>query len=317
MSTPTLRIGTRRSALARVQADWVRDKLQARFADINVALVPMQTSGDKLLDAPLAKFGGKGLFVKELEEGLLDRRIDLAVHSLKDVPAELPPGLHLGAICEREDPRDVLVAPAHRELGRLPEGARVGTGSLRRRAQLMARRPDLEIVPLRGNVATRLEKIERQGLDGVILALAGLRRLGLEGRATEVIDPAILVPAIGQGALGIECRTDDPETNARIAVLTHDESRIRAESERAFLARLGGGCQVPIGAYATLEGERLTLRAFLGTPDGKRVLTGERTAAATEAEGLGRGLAEEFIGRGAEAILAEIEAAFGSEGEGA
>jgi hydroxymethylbilane synthase len=316
VSTPTLRIGTRRSALARAQADWVREKLQAHFADMNVALVPMQTSGDKLLDAPLAKFGGKGLFVKELEEGLLGRRIDLAVHSLKDVPAELPRGLHLGAICEREDPRDVLVAPAHRQLDRLPEGARLGTGSLRRRAQLMARRPDLEIVPLRGNVATRLEKIDRQGLDGVILALAGLRRLGLEERVTEVIDPAILLPAIGQGSLAIECRADDPETNARVAVLTHGESRIRAESERAFLARLGGGCQVPIGACATLEGERLTLRAFLGTPDGKRVLRGERAAPAPEAETLGRGLAEEFIGRGAEAILAEMEAAFESGGGG-
>jgi hydroxymethylbilane synthase len=176
----------------------------------------------------------------------------------------------------------------------------VGTGSLRRQAQLKVRRPDLEIVPLRGNVATRLEKIERQGLDGVILAMAGLRRLGLEGHVTEAIDPAILLPAIGQG----------------IAVLTHGESRIRSVSERAFLGRLGGGCQVPIGAYATLEGERLTLRAFLGTPDGKRVLTGERAAAAGEAEALGRGLAEEFIGRGAEAILAEIEAAFESGSEG-
>jgi hydroxymethylbilane synthase len=290
----------------------VREKLQARFPDLAVALVPMETSGDKLLDAPLAKFGGKGLFVKELEEGLLDRHIDLAVHSLKDVPVELPKGLHLGTICEREDPRDALVAPAHRKLDRLPQGARVGTGSLRRQAQLMARRPDLEIVPLRGNVATRLEKIKREGLDGVILALAGLRRLGLEEHITEVLDPAVMLPAIGQGALGIECRADDSGTNGRIAVLAHGESTIRAVAERAFLGRLGGGCQVPIGAYATLDGDRLDLRAFLGTPDGRRTITGERPGAARDAEALGSDLAEEFLGRGAGAILEELEAAFGS-----
>jgi hydroxymethylbilane synthase len=307
MSAGTLRIGTRRSSLARVQAAWVRDALTARFPDRPVELVPMETKGDKLLDAPLAKLGGKGLFVKELEEGLLDGRIDLAVHSLKDVPVDLPAGLHLGAVCEREDPRDALVAPAHRAFVKLPRGARVGTSSLRRQSQLLAVRPDLCIVPLRGNVQTRLEKLEREGLDAVVLAFAGLRRLGLDKRATEILDPCVSLPAIGQGSLAIECRAEDAGTNAYVCALDHPESALAARTERAFLATLGGGCQVPLGAYAVIEGDGVWLRAFVATPDGKRMVAGERRGRAEEGDALGCSLAEDLARRGAAEILAELE----------
>lgn len=312
MTQERLRIGTRRSALARAQSGWVGDRLAALHGGLAIDLVPMETQGDKLLDAPLAKFGGKGLFVKELEEALLEGRIDLAVHSLKDVPITLPEGLHLGAICEREDPRDALVAPRHGGFDDLPRGARVGTSSLRRQAQLKARRPDLEIVPLRGNVQTRLDKIEREGLSAVVLALAGLRRLGLEDRVTEIFDPEVSLPAIGQGALAIECRVRDAETNARLAPLAHAESTLAVRAERAFLARLGGGCQVPLGAYATLQGVALHLRAFVGSPDGTRTVSGERRGPAEEGESIGRALAEDLIARGAEEIIAELELALGS-----
>ena len=312
MTGARLRIGTRRSALARAQSGWVRERLASLHPGLAIDLVPMETQGGKLLDAPLAKFGGKGLFVKELEEALLDGRIDLAVHSLKDVPVALPGGLHLGAICEREDPRDALVSPRHGVFEKLPRGARVGTSSLRRQAQLKARRPDLEIVPLRGNVQTRLDKIEREGLDAVVLALAGLRRLGLEEHVTEILDPEVSLPAIGQGALAIECRAEDPATNARVAPLVHPESASAARAERAFLARLGGGCQVPLGAYATLDGDRLHLRAFVGSPDGTRAVRGERRGAVEEGESIGRALAEDLIARGAEEIIADLERAFGA-----
>ncbi len=311
MTGGRLRIGTRRSALARAQSGWVRGRLAALHPGLAIDLVPMETQGDKLLDAPLAKFGGKGLFVKELEEALLDGRIDLAVHSLKDVPVVLPEGLHLSVICEREDPRDALVAPRHGGFDGLPRGARVGTSSLRRQAQLKSRRPDLTIVPLRGNVQTRLNKIEQENLDAVVLALAGLRRLGLEDRVTEILAPEVSLPAIGQGALAIECRAEDAQTNARLAPLRHAESTLATRAERAFLARLGGGCQVPLGAYATLEGDTLRLRAFVGSPDGERTVSGERRGPATDGESIGRALAEDLIGRGAEAIIAGLESAPG------
>ncbi len=311
MSPPGLRIGTRRSPLARAQAAWVRDRLAARHAWLPIALLPMETQGDRWLDAPLAKLGGKGLFVKELEEALLDGRIDLAVHSLKDVPVVLPEGLHLGAICEREDPRDALVAPRHGTFDRLPRGARVGTSSLRRQSQMKARRPDLDIVPLRGNVQTRLERFEREGLDAVVLALAGLRRLGLEDRVTEILDPEVSLPAIGQGALAIECRAKDATTNERLGPMAHAESTLATRAERAFLARLGGGCQVPLGAYATLEGPALRLRAFVGSPDGLRAVRGERRGPSVSGEAIGRALAEELIAAGAEEILADLEGAPG------
>ncbi len=309
MSSSLLRIGTRRSALARTQAEWVNAALARRYPELQLEIVAMETTGDKLIDVPLEQYGGKELFVKELEEALLDGRVDLAVHSLKDVPVEFPPGLHLAAVCEREDPRDALVSPAHTTLDQLPKKGRVGTSSLRRRAQLKAYRPDLEIVPIRGNVATRIGKIAREGLDGVVLALAGLRRLGLAAHATEIIDVSRFVPAIGQGALGIECRKDDAATNALVAALNHAESAKTAAAERGFLLRLGGGCQVPLGAYATLSnGGTIHIHAFVGTPDGLRVLRGSRSGPALQAEKLGRDLAGDLLDQGAGEILASLEA---------
>ncbi|MDP3938368.1 MAG: hydroxymethylbilane synthase [Deltaproteobacteria bacterium] len=311
MTPVSLRIGTRRSALARVQAEQMRAALSRHFPDLSLRLVPMQTSGDRLQGAPLAAAGGKALFVKELEEALLAGRIDLAVHSLKDVPAVLPAGLHLGAITEREDPRDALVAPEHGTLARLPAGARIGTGALRRQSQLLRRRPDILVVPLRGNVPTRIEKIEREGLDGVVLAFAGLRRLGLASRVTEVLDIATCVPAVGQGALGLECRADDARTNAMLSRLEHPASAVAAAAERAFLGRLGGGCQVPMGGHATVEDGEVMMRAFVGSPDGKRVVEGEQRGPEGSAAELGRALAEELLDRGA----GEILAALGAPGE--
>lgn len=304
MTPPPFRIGTRRSALARVQTEWVRASLSRHFPDLAIEVIPMETSGDRLRDAPLGSEGGKALFVKELEEALLAERIDVAVHSLKDVPADLPPGLRLGAITEREDPRDALVSPEHRTLDRLPAGARLGTGALRRRSQLLGARPDLVILPLRGNVGTRLDKIAREGLAGVVLALAGLRRLGLASRATEVLDPSLCVPAIGQGSLGLECRADDAATAGRIARLDHPVSAAAAAAERAFLGRLGGGCQVPMGGYAAMDGERIHMRAFVGSPDGTKALRDERSGPAGEAAAVGRALAEALLDRGAGEILA-------------
>jgi hydroxymethylbilane synthase len=305
-----IRIGTRRSALARTQAEWVRARLRAACPGVDARLVLIETQGDRLLGAPLAKFGGKGLFVKELEEGLLEGRVDIAVHSLKDVPVELPEGLHLAAICEREDPRDALVARRDARLAELPPGARVGTSSLRRQALLKTIRPDLQVVPIRGNVQTRLGRLDEGGVDAIVLALAGLRRLGLEAWATEVFDPGLFVPAIGQGALAIESRADDAGTNARAAKIDHGLSARAAAAERAFLARLGGGCQVPLGAYATLEDGELLLRAFLGSPDGARVIRGERRGGRADGEQIGRDLAEVFLAQGAGEIIAELEGLF-------
>jgi hydroxymethylbilane synthase len=304
----SLRIGTRRSALARTQTEWVRATLARQFPDLGIRVITMQTSGDRLRDVSLAGEGGKALFVKELEEALLANEIDLAVHSLKDVPAALPPGLHLGAVTEREDPRDALVAPEHRTLDRLPPGARLGTGALRRQSQLLGLRSDLSIVPLRGNVPTRLEKIAREGLAGVVLAFAGLRRLGLAERVTEVLDVSRCVPAVGQGSLGLECRVDDAETNAKLAALAHPASAVAAAAERAFLGRLGGGCQVPLGAHATVGGGEVALRAFVGTPDGARALRDERRGPEGSAAEVGRALAESLLDRGAGEILAALGA---------
>ncbi len=286
----------------------MRAALSRHFPHLSLTLVPMETSGDRLQAAPLAGDGGKALFVKELEEALLAGRIDLAVHSLKDVPAVLPAGLHLGAITEREDPRDALVAPEHGTLARLPAGARIGTGALRRQSQILRQRPDISVVPMRGNVPTRLDKIDREGLDGVVLALAGLRRLGLESRVTEVLDAAICVPAIGQGALGLECRVDDAGTNAMLARLEHPASAVAAAAERAFLGRLGGGCTVPMGGHATVEGGEVTMRAFVGSPDGRRTVEGERSGPAKEAVEVGRALAEALLEKGAGEILAALGA---------
>lgn len=306
MTMKTLRIATRKSPLALWQAEHVRDRLLEAHHGLRVELVRMTTQGDKVLDSPLAKIGGKGLFVKELEEGLLSGRADLAVHSMKDVPVELPAGLHLPVICEREDPRDAFVSRHYASLDQLPQGARVGTSSLRRQCQIKARRPDLEILNLRGNVNTRLAKLDGGEFDAVILAAAGLLRLGFAGRVTAYLDTTLSLPAIGQGAVGIECRSDDPEVNQLIAVLDHTPTHIRVSAERAMNHRLEGGCQVPIAGHAVLEDGALILRGLVGYPDGSQIIRGEIRGDPGDAAKLGTLLAEDLLARGAGAILKTV-----------
>ena len=309
MSKRPLRIATRKSPLALWQAEYVRDRLIAAHPGLEVELVRMTTQGDRVLDSPLAKVGGKGLFVKELEEGLLSGRADLAVHSMKDVPVELPEGLHLPVICEREDPRDAFVSTHFTSLDGLPPRARVGTSSLRRQCQLAARRPDLRILTLRGNVNTRLAKLDAGDFDAVILAAAGLLRLGFGDRITACLDTSISLPAIGQGAVGIECRSDDPTVNQLVAALNHVPTQIRVNAERAMNHRLEGGCQVPIAGHAVLEGDELLLRGLVGYPDGSHVVRGEIRGAAARAADLGIALADDLLARGAAAILKTVYAA--------
>lgn len=294
-------IATRKSPLALWQANFVAQALRAS-AGCEVELLPLVTEGDRILDAPLAKIGGKGLFVKEIEAALMDGRADLAVHSLKDVPTSLPPGLVLGAILEREDPRDALCAPRHLRFEALPPGARVGTSSLRRRAQLLARRPDLQVVEIRGNVGTRLSKLEKE-VDAVILARAGLVRLGLAERITEVLPPEEMLPAVGQGALAVEIREGDASTARLVGMLEHGESRDAVRAERALLARLEGGCQIPLAAHAVAQGEGLRLKARVGKPDGSLLLSAEGEGKRDEAEELGRRVAEDLLAQGAGEIL--------------
>ncbi len=303
-----LRIATRKSPLARWQANHVASLWRSRFPDAEVSLVEMTTAGDTFLEAPLQAVGGKGLFIKELEQALLEERADLAVHSLKDVTSAFPAGLGLVAVPEREDPRDAWVSPRGVKLLDLPRGARVGTSSLRRACLLKAARPDLEVVGLRGNVQTRLRKVEELQLAGTVLALAGLRRLGLDGHVTEVLPAELSLPAVGQGALALEAREADADTWARARSLEHPPTRIAIDAERAFLARLEGGCNVPLGGHAVLEGQQLWLRGFVGSPDGTQVLRGERRGPAAQAAALGRALAEELLGRGADRLLAALEA---------
>jgi len=301
-----LRVGTRGSALALWQAEWVRSQLIAAHPGLTVELVTIKTQGDKILDVPLAKVGGKGLFVKEIEEALLEGRVDLAVHSMKDVPAELLAGLHVAAMPLREDPRDVLVMGEGSGFADLPPGARVGTSSLRRAAQLLHLRADLKIETLRGNLDTRLRKLETQGLDAVVLAAAGIRRMGLSHLITQYLEPELMVPAVGQGALGIETRTEDAPTNKLVAGLTHLPTLVAVRAERAFLRRLQGGCQVPIGGYATLEGERLTLIGMVADLQGRRVIRRALQGEARRAEKIGEDLAEMVLAAGGAEILAEI-----------
>jgi hydroxymethylbilane synthase len=298
-----IRIATRKSPLAMWQAEHVAAALQAAHPGLQVELLGMSTQGDKILDTPLAKIGGKGLFVKELEQRMLAGDADIAVHSMKDVPVELPEGLHLPIIMEREDPHDAFVSNTHASLDELPEGAKVGTSSLRRQCQLFARRPDLEILPLRGNVNTRLKKLDDGEYDAIILAAAGLKRLGFGERIRTVISPEQSLPAIGQGAIGIECRSEDPRVNQLIAVLHHGDTADRVRAERAFNARLEGGCQVPIGGHAILEGDNIWLRGLVGEADGSELIEGEIRGPRGDAEALGVALAEELLARGADRIL--------------
>ncbi len=306
MTQEKIRIATRKSPLALWQAEYVKARLQQCHPGLEVELVKMVTQGDKILDAPLAKVGGKGLFVKELELGMLAGEVDIAVHSMKDVPVEFPEGLHLPVICEREDPRDAFVSNNYDSFDDLPQGARVGTSSLRRQCQLKARRPDLEIISLRGNVNTRLKKLDEGQYDAIILAAAGLKRLGFEQRIRATLDVNVSLPAIGQGAVGIECRRDDERVNTLIAPLNHPETAVRVRAERAMNARLEGGCQVPIGGYAELDHGVMLLRGLVGRPDGGEVVRGNIAGRPEDAEELGRALADDLLARGAREILQEV-----------
>lgn len=306
MSKQLIRIATRQSPLALWQAEHVRQLLCAQHPELEVTLVPMVTKGDVILDTPLAKVGGKGLFVKELELALLEQRADIAVHSMKDVPVEFPDGLGLVCICERDDPHDALVSNHYDSLDALPQGAIVGTSSLRRQCQLRAARPDLHIKDLRGNVGTRLSKLDNGEYDAIILAAAGLRRLGLEARIRAHLSVQQSLPAVGQGAIGIECRLDDARVRALLAPLNHADTADRVVAERAMNNRLQGGCQVPIGSYAELTGDQLYLRALVGAPDGSRMLQAEIRGPRTEAEQLGSALAEQLLDAGAGSILSAV-----------
>jgi hydroxymethylbilane synthase len=299
-------VGTRGSQLALWQAEWVQHQLRAIAPDISVILKRIQTSGDKIQDVPLAKIGGKGLFVKEIEEALLRREIDLAVHSMKDVPSVLPEGLEIVCVPEREDPRDALIAQEGYSLEKLPVGGRVGTSSLRRQAQLLHVRPDLEIAVLRGNVDTRLRKIREHHFDAIILAASGLKRLGWEQEVTEYLSVEVSLPAIGQGSLGLEGRKDDTFVRDLVAQFEHRPTRIAVTAERALLTRLEGGCQVPIAGYATLQGDTLTLDGLVVSLDGKRYIRRVISGPAEEAGSLGRRLAEQLLDGGAKPILQEI-----------
>jgi hydroxymethylbilane synthase len=308
MSKETIRIATRKSPLAMWQAEYVRDRLMAAHPGLQVELMGMTTQGDKILDSPLAKIGGKGLFVKELEVSMLAGETDIAVHSMKDVPVEFPEGLHLAVICEREDPRDAFVSNNFKSLDELPHGAKVGTSSLRRQCQIHARRPDLEIIDLRGNVNSRLKKLDDGMYDAIILAAAGLIRLGFTDRITQFIDTGVSLPAIGQGAVGIECRSDDARVNALLAALNDTDTKTRVLAERAMNHRLEGGCQVPIAGHAVLDGDTIHLRGLVGNPDGSEIVRGEISGPASEAEQLGVKLADDLLSRGAGAILKALYA---------
>ncbi|MCH9025805.1 MAG: hydroxymethylbilane synthase [Proteobacteria bacterium] len=303
----TVRIATRKSRLAIWQADYVAAAIVQHCPTLIAELLPMSTQGDEILDRSLAKIGGKGLFVKELERALLSNEADLAVHSMKDVPAEMPDGLGIVAIMQREDPRDALVSDRADRISQLTEGAAVGTSSLRRQCQLLHLRPDLDIQPLRGNVETRLKRIDEGQFQAIILAVAGLKRLDLEHRITARIEPSEMLPAIGQGAIGIQCRLDDQELIENLAALNHADTKTRVDAERGFSRRLGGSCQSPIAGYAVLDGDKLVMTGRVGMPDGSLIIEGSRTGARKDAERIGAGLAEELLEKGAADILRQLK----------
>lgn len=300
-------IASRESALAMWQARHVESRLAALYPRADIRILGLTTEGDRRLDASLARIGGKGLFVKELEDALAAGRADIAVHSVKDVPMTLPPGFVLAAIGERADPRDAFISNRYADLSRLPAGARVGTSSLRRECQLRARHPRLRVEPLRGNVTTRLRKLDDGQYDAVILAAAGLKRLGLEDRITRLLPPSESLPAPGQGALGIECLRRRADLIGQLAPLDHAATARCVAAERAFSRALAGSCNVPLGAYAEMVGSRIRLRGFVGAADGSRLLSDEQEGAATDAEALGIALAERLKAQGAADILAELE----------
>lgn len=307
MSSRTLRIATRQSTLALWQANHVAGLLRARLPERPVELLPLVTQGDRDLNASLARAGGKGLFIKELETALAEGRAECAVHSMKDVPAEVPAGFVIAAVLEREDPRDAFVSRRWPSLEALPSGARVGSSSLRRQCQLLHRRPDLKLVPLRGNVDTRLVKLERGEYDAVILALAGLKRLGLAHTISAVLEPETCLPAIAQGTIGIECRADDREVLNLLATLNHASTWQRTLAERALNRGLSGSCNLPVAGYAKLETAGLLhLRGLVGLPDGSRLISGEIRGSATDAEPLGASLAHDLLRRGAADVLRRV-----------
>lgn len=306
MAVELIRIATRESPLAMWQAEFVQAALLRQNPGLRVELLAMTTRGDVMLDSPLSKIGGKALFVKELEVAMLENRADIAVHSMKDVPMEFPPGLGLAVICEREDPSDAFVSNAYGSLDELPQGARVGTSSLRRQCQLRHLRPDLQIGELRGNVGTRLSKLDSGQFDAIILATAGLVRLGLAARIRQRIDSTLSLPAGGQGAVGIECRNDDHELLALLRGLHHADTADRVIAERAVNTHLNGGCQVPIACFAQLEGDQLFLRALVGEADGSRILRSERRGPRADAEQLGIAVAEDLLAQGADVILSAL-----------
>lgn len=313
-------IGTRGSKLALWQAEFIKSELQRLRPDLEIEINKIKTTGDKILDVPLAQVGGKGLFVKEIEEALLRHEADIAVHSMKDVPTEFPYGLHLAVVCKREDPRDAFISQMQnsrlgtatkfkiQSFNKLPEGARIGTSSLRRSCQLLSKRPDLKIEQLRGNLDTRFRKLDEGQFDAIILAAAGVKRLGWQNRITEVLPFEMSLPAIGQGAIGIECRADDKYINNLIAPLNHPETSICVEAERAFLRRLEGGCQVPIAAHAEIisRAEVLVIEGLVGSISGDKIIRGHIEGRQEDAEKLGTALAEDILSRGAGKILDEV-----------
>ena len=307
MAKKQMRIGTRASALALWQAEWVKAELEKRYPGMDVTLTKIKTQGDKILDVPLAMVGGKGLFVKEIEEAMLRGEIDIAVHSMKDVPTIFPEGLALRCITEREDVRDVVILrPGVKSWKELPQGARIGTSALRRKAQLLHIRPDLQMVDIRGNVQTRIRKLTEENLDAIILAAAGMHRLGYTSQIGEYLPVDVSIPAIGQGALGIESRIDDHETNALIDFFNHPETDWAVRAERAFLKRLEGGCQVPIACHGTVAEETLTLTGFVSDVEGVRCLKKTISGPVHDAEKMGASLGDDLLIKGAGKILNEV-----------
>lgn len=305
MPPKQIRIGTRASQLALWQANWVKSELENRYPGMEVTLTKIQTTGDKILDVPLAQVGGKGLFVKEIQEAMLRGEIDIAVHSMKDVPTYFPEELGLHCITKREDPRDAIIS-RNVKFADLPQGARIGTSALRRQAQLLKERPDLQMVIIRGNVETRIRKLEEEKLDAVVLAAAGLKRLGFEEQVSEYLDVLFSVPAIGQGALGIECRLDDEEIKAAIDFFNDPETSYAVRAERALLKRCEGGCQVPIAAHGTIKGDELELVGFIAAVDGSRSVKGKIVGHVDQCEELGILLAESLLVQGGKEMLEEV-----------
>ena len=300
-------IGSRGSPLALWQANWVKDLLLGHHSDLAVDIKIIKTSGDRIQDVPLAKIGGKGLFVKEIEEGLLKREVDFAVHSMKDMPIIFPVNLCIACVTKRENPFDALISRNDIKLDDLPKGAKIGTGSLRRMSQLLYYRPDLNLIPLRGNLETRLKKLETEGLDAIILAAAGLIRLGWKDCITEIIHPEILLPAMGQGAVGIETRKNDVDNQILLADMDDEQTHYALDAERALVSQLEGGCNVPIGSFATLNGDQITLRGLVASLDGKTMYKKELTDLKTNAVAIGRRMGDELIEMGADRIMQEIK----------